>query len=257
VEIGIRHSDGHTTGSMRVTSGPGSDAEPSVPRIVAGASCQEVVATLSLMTALVFDPEAQTSPVVHNPETLPSPVARAPQPVDEARTRWEVTLGALGLGSQAGAAGGGAFAETQPASRAGTGWAPSFRLVAALSTENLVLAIARGRADWHLVGVDACPWKLGFGRDWTLRPCAAAEGGTLSVSATDVDDPRPITRPWIACGARVRAAWTPLAEGIVGVDAGGVFPLVRDEFVVAPSTSLFRAPAVVGILSAWAGVRFL
>jgi hypothetical protein len=77
------------------------------------------------------------------------------------------------------------------------------------------------------------------------------------VSADSVDAPAPITRPWVAAGAKVRLAWSPGDPVVVGVDVGAAVPVLRDEFRVDPAISLFRAPPVVAAGGAWLGVRFL
>jgi hypothetical protein len=43
----------------------------------------------------------------------------------------------------------------------------------------------------------------------------------------------------------------------MGVEAASLFPLLRDDFEVAPSLSLFQAPAVALGLGISVGMRFL
>jgi hypothetical protein len=155
--------------------------------------------------------------------------------------------------------GGGAFVEVQRVSRERRlgAWLPALRVGATFSSLDVVASPARAAVTWRLVQVDACPWRAAFSTWWTLRPCASVEGGVLDISAEGVADARSLSRPWVAAAARARSTWTPIDAVEVGVEAAVLFPLLRDDFKVAPSLSLFQAPAAALGFGISVGMRFL
>jgi hypothetical protein len=155
--------------------------------------------------------------------------------------------------------GGGAFGETQLVSRERRlgAWLPALRVGATFSTLDVVVSPARATVAWGGLQVDACPWRAALAAWWTLRPCASAEGGVLDVSADGVDNARSLLRPWVAAAARVRSIWTAGDAVEIGLEATSLFPLLRDDFKVAPSLSLFRAPAAALGVGLSVGMRIL
>jgi hypothetical protein len=88
-----------------------------------------------------------------------------------------------------------------------------------------------------------CPLRLSRAEQWSVRPCASADGGSFAISVNGVERAQSITRPWIAAGARIRIAWSPREPILMALDGGLLFPLVRDELKVDPALSIFRTPA--------------
>jgi hypothetical protein len=268
---------------MRVPLDGDAAGEAAATRTVAGTSCDEVIAAMSLMTALVFDADA-TSASPRAAQPVPQPdenaAARAPSsgtslaPIGDEGPASRAKAGALEerswswsgmadghvlVSSSGDAWGAGAFVEVQRVSRERrlSAWLPALRVGATFSSLDVVVSPARAAVGWRVLQVDACPWRAAFSAWWTLRPCASAEGGVLDISAEGVADARSLSRPWLAAAARVRSTWTPVGALEVGLEAASLFPLLRDDFKVAPSLSLFQAPAAALGLGISVGLRIL
>jgi hypothetical protein len=270
VVIEIVREGPRMVGRMRVSDGEGgAAADAGATRTVPGASCDEVVAAMSLMTALVFDPDATSaSPTVRSvTQAVPQPAqpdasvggttAGAPE---HPSWSWAGAADAHLLFSSYGTAwGGGAFGETQLVSRERRlgAWLPALRVGATFSTLDVVVSPASAAVAWGGLQVDACPWRAALSAWWTLRPCASAEGGVLDVSAEGVANARSMLRPWVAAAARLRSIWTAGDAVEIGLEATSLFPLLRDDFKVAPSLSLFRAPAAALGAGISVGMRIL
>jgi hypothetical protein len=267
VVIEIVREAGRMVGRMRVSDGDGgATADAGATRTVTGASCDDVVAAMSLMTALVFDPDAtSTSPPVPSvTQPVPQPDANVGSTTAGApgQPSWSWSAAADGhlLFSSYGTAwGGGAFGEAQLVSRERRlgAWLPALRVGATFSTLDVTVSPARATVAWGGVQVDACPWRAAFSSWWTLRPCASAEAGVLDVSADGVDNARSLLRPWVAAAVRLRSTWTAGDRVEIGLEASSLFPLLRDDFEVAPSLSLFRAPAAALGAGISVGMRIL
>ena len=264
VEIEIARKGARIVGRVRIVTDSAAEGETPATRTVAGESCDEIVATMSLMTALVLDadatsvspPTAQPVPAPHEDE--PAPVAPASPPE---QIRWRGAVGAHGVVSTLGgtAFGGGIFVETERASNEhrAIAWLPSWRLTGTFAALDIATGPARATATWLLLRFDACPWRLALAEPWSLRPCASLEGGSLDVSVNSVENAHGIARPWLAPGLRVRLAWSPLDALLLGIDAAALFPLFRDEFKVDPSLPIFRTPPAAVSMSTSLAIRFL
>jgi hypothetical protein len=273
VEIEIVREGRRIVGRMRVALDRDAAGEAAATRAVAGASCNEVVAAMSLMTALVFDPDATSaSPRATQPVPQPPrdgndhavdetpPIGAKAVALEEPSWSWSgMADGHVLLSTSGDAWGAGAFVEAQRVSRERSlgAWLPALRVGATFSLLDVVASPARAAVAWGVLQVDACPWRAAFSAWWTVRPCASAEGGVLDISAGGVANARSLWRPWVAAAARVRSTWTPVSVLEVGVEAASLFPLLRDDFRVAPSLPLFQAPVVAFGFGISVGMRIL
>jgi hypothetical protein len=237
-------------------------------RAIVGDACEEVVESLALMVALVFDPaaaqEARSTPEAE-PESPASRDDAAPGavPASPPRTRLQTTAGVQGgvfvVGGLAWTLGG--FADFAAARPARSGWLPSWRVGATLARleDSAAGPAVRGQVTWVMLQLDGCPWSGAIADRVALRPCASLQGGGVVVSASGdgVRDTRAIATPWLAPGALLRVTWSPGAMLVLGVDIAGFVPLWRDTFAVDPSVTLFRAPQAALSASAALGAHFL
>jgi hypothetical protein len=283
-EIEIVREGRRIVGRLRVPLDTDGASDAAATRTVAGTSCDEVVAAMSLMTALVFDADATSESPASQPVPPPqhdeNAAAHAPSsgtslaptggeaPASGAKAgalterSWSLSGMADGhvlVSSSGGAWGGGVFVEVQRVSRERRlgAWLPALRLGATVSSLDVVVSPARAAVEWRVLQADACPWRAAISTWWTLRPCASAEGGVLDISAEGVANARSMSRPWVAAAARLRSTWTPVGAVEVGVEAASLFPLLRDDFKVAPSLSLFRAPVAALGFGISLGMRIL
>jgi hypothetical protein len=151
--------------------------------------------------------------------------------------------------------GGGPFIEVR---RDGTGpLAPALRL-ALLAAGSGTEETNRGRVELtlHLVRLTACPVRLPSASVFALRPCALLESGRLSGSGAGTDDPDSADVAWWGAGSALRGEARLRSWFTVELEAGAVFPLIRDRFVFGPEPARvgYAVPAVAGTFSA--GLQF-
>lgn len=254
-------------------------------RTVSGATCEEVVSALGLVTALALDPLASTSADAATAATAsatasasatataPSATATstAPPPVADAGAATAVDGGAdVPLERRAWSFGAGADVEAVvgvtpdallavpvffEATRAfgehvGVGGGLRFERAG----ETSVSATTGVGADftWTAASLDLCLVL----RTGPLRfnGCARGTGGAVEARGEGVTPQRSATRPWVDLGAsmslRLRIAAPVFFEiaGQIGV------ALVQDTFIVEPSTTVFQVPGFVA--HAGAGLGF-
>jgi hypothetical protein len=76
----------------------------------------------------------------------------------------------------------------------------------------------------------------------SLWLCFAAELGRLSASGgSDTSNPRDEPRSWAAIGPHAEVQWALLRPLAIRAGLGGLFPLVRDRFLIADRT-VHRTP---------------
>lgn len=279
IDVTIRRTDGQATGELRIARG----GPPSAPRRVSAASCEEVAEGLALVAALAFDPAAKidVAPVAApapepaaepaaDPVAAPAEAAVAPGPVaamapaarerptrsqpQAARTR--VALAATGAAVALGAGatfGWGGFVGLE---RERGLWSPAARVGVQRAEASQAASAVGADLAWTLARASFCPVRFALAPGVSARPCAGLDAGVLSASARGVDRARDRSRPWIAPSAAVRLAWAP--SDALFLEASGVLaaPLVRDEVVVDPAVSLYRAPVVAPAGEIAAGVHF-
>jgi hypothetical protein len=263
-------------------------------RAVRGASCDEVVAALAFVMAVSIDPTASGAPaadvtgarppaasppptegqpapavstgppnVTFSPPVEDAPAVRAGEPAPPqtggASPAWHVSAGA-GASLEAVAAPGtvaGDFAFAGVSGESVHGLWPELR-VAFVHARSGTLDAPPGQVqlEWNFGRVDACPTRWPLRAPLRVRPCARADVGALSASATSVHDAQSRVRAWAALGASVRAEWAPLEQLVLGVEGALSFPVVREQFFIAPAPIVYQAPAVAAGAAVGLAVHF-
>lgn len=210
-------------------------------RELTGATCAETVDALALAAALAIEEQAAATPAPVEPAAVVRVDPPAVPPPRLTPRSWRIAAGA-GVARFGGVTPAGVFAVAVHASL-GRDRGPRFRIGVARS-ERDDIATATGGADLRatLVRLDACPIALVRGR-FDAAPCAGLELGALTAHGADVTMATGDTRPWVAPDAalRLRARSGRFAIELEGAIA---FPLIRDRFVILPSTTVHEVPAV-------------
>jgi hypothetical protein len=228
-------------------------AEPSgekTTREVIGRTCRQVVAALALVTALALDPNASTAqrPDLAEPPPLPPASATLPVASFASDRRWRMTA-AVHAGMTGAVPPGVTFAVPvfvelgmQPA--APRGWTPSARIGFERSLGASV-AVAQGSAEfvWTVGRLDLCA-ALGLSRRVAVGPCVGVDVGALAgAGAGAIANRNQASRPWVALGALARVRWEFLPPLFLEIEAGAIFPMVRDVFVFQkPQISIYSVP---------------
>lgn len=285
IDVTIRRAGPRVRGELRVAR---AGERPST-RSLGGVSCGEVTDGLSLVAALAFDPAAKLDPGAEAPagadEAPPPPpppapsgapespsaepaAAAAPRRIDRAPAaetrpeatqgpRWRFaaggTAGALAVAAPGATLAYGGFVEVE-VDRAG--FAPALRLGIAHAEGTADADTAHADLAWTFARVAACPFRLDASNAISVRPCVTLDAGALRAEPRGAKSLQPRGRPWVAPGAAARIAWAPVRAAFVEGQLGVAAPLVRDELVIDPSLTLYRAPAVAASAEIGAGVRF-
>ncbi len=273
VVSGNQESRGHLT----IRDPDGHEAE----RDVAGATCDEVIAALALITALAVDPGALTRPA--DPPATPSeppapptadhasaaPVSGAPatptrpppaavNPAlhgDEWAFAFTANVGLASGISPRVVVGFPLFVEA--ASPAHGLFAPTRRLGFERAASGAIdVQAATANFTWTVGIAEACPTRWTFGA-LSFEPCARAEAGVLEGSGGNIVPPRADTRPWIAMGAGGHAKWFVLSPLFLDLEAGIRLPFIRTRYFFVPDITIYQPAAVGWTASVGAGVRFL
>jgi len=257
IAVELAEARGAVSGTLVVTRG----GAASEPRSLEGASCDEVVRGLSLVAALVFDPEARLEPTPAPAVSTAAP-PRDRAPASPAAPSWRLGAGggagAMALGADAMSLAVGAFVEL---SRDAGGLTPALRLgflrttatATATSaafgpvTADLALTVARASGCF-------ARWDLGAGA--RVRPCILADAGVLSGTAGAPVAGESRSRGWIAPGLTARIEWEIMDNAFLEAEGAAVLPLLRDELGVEPRLTLYRAPPAIGSVMFAAGLRF-
>lgn len=259
--------DGVVRGELALRTAHGEELPP---RRVVGRTCQEVTSALALALVLAMEegvltrestqsresalasrePEPELEPAA--PALSREPVPPRPLPNRVPSRRVEISMGAHGivLAADGLASGAGIFSELRPPVLDG-------RLSGRLEAARLGRGISRpeGQADlsWLFLRAEICLAPIAT---LALSLCGLADAGTFSASATQARNPRSYSAPWFGAGASMNAAWKwsrwVQIEGEVGVLA----PIVSDDLVLRPNTSLFRTPAVMTWLAVGPVIHF-
>ena len=216
-------------GTLAVTTTLGT----TTTREVSGASCAEAVTALALVAALAIEERLVDRPVAPAPLVVPA-VSRASVP-------WHVAAGA-GIGRYTGLSPDAVFGVPVFVT-AGRGPHVQIRIAFA-RTERSDVVSAAGTTDfrWTAGKLDGCLAFRLVG-PVAIAPCVGVEGGVLTGRGTQVAMPSTEVRPWVApdLAVRVRVHAGRFAVELEGVVAA---PLVRDRFLIAPSTTIYQVPAV-------------
>jgi hypothetical protein len=256
--ISVQGSEPDLRGNLMVVRLDGS----TTTRDVAGASCDEVVDALALITALDIDPRSAEPPSLPPPSPPVAPESAAPPAPVPART-WELSAG-VGVSLTRGVA---------PVSLVGIPievdlffprddlLSPSFG-IGFERTFSRTAAAASGDADFDLTRgfVEACPVSWSW-RALRLFPCLRLDAGALRGTGRqgkEIDRPGSETRSWFALDvsghARLRLAprlHLDLALG-VGTPLQGPY-----QFQVDPDISLGEVQRYNWRGGLALGVRFL
>jgi hypothetical protein len=261
IDLTVRRGAEQVVGELRVTRGD----EAPWQRSLKGATCDEVLDGLGLVTALAFDPSATVSP----PRAAPTPPAPpAEQVAPEARDRppaspstrsaWVAAVGASGSAAGLGASEPslvyGGFVELE---RDRAGVAPAFRL-GVTHAESVVNVGAAGAAlAWTFVDASVCPVRADLAPSLSFRPCLAVESGLVSASPRGLERGRDLQRAWFAAVLAARLRWSVGRVFFLGGELTMMLPILRDELAAAPSTTLYLVPPVVPGGGISLGLRFL
>jgi len=233
-------------------------------RAVESATCEEVAKALALVVALYLDPDATTAPEPPTPAPQPpspTPASVSPPPPRRheasAETRRAAAL-ELGAGAGGGIAGGigpaaaplgRAFVEATIDGARTDGalppWMrPSVRVSLDVGTSTGEVAAGSQRYLLLAGALRLCPVDLALGRGAHLGPCGALQAGVHRGTSGGVPNARAQDKPWVAPSATLHASLA-LAEAVtVELEGGVVVPSIRTRFFLAPSTTLWRTPAV-------------
>jgi hypothetical protein len=267
--------NGGFMGYLRVRPVEGNETRRAVP----AATCDEVVSALSLIAAIVVDPDAVLTPETPpeapaastpEPEPAPAPARKeslpeqiAPPDVVERRTPppryWFVAAGEVGaLGAispklAVDAAIGVGFIDTGPSP-----FAPSVRLSARGAWSADVVS-SDGTVSFTRLGgrLSVCPLRARIG-PVGLRPCGLLELGWLHASSRNAVDENSPTVFWGAAGATGRGEVLLFDRLVLGLDLGALFPFRHDIFYYLPNHNQAHQVEFAGFVGSFdIGVRFL
>jgi len=256
-------------------------------RSVEGPICDELASALALMTALVIDPDARSSPAKPaaaspaepsssapaEPDTRPVPQsteadAVAPPPAAQSATtpwRWSVGLhghATLGLAPNPGL-GGQVFVETEAPAAAKLG--PALRAGILFEQSDFDLASpvgAEARFQWVTASLEACPLRLSSADlRWALTPCLALHAGVLRAQGRRISQPKQAMSPWSDVGPVLRVRLAATARLVLEAQGGLVVALTRPTFEILDVASrttaaAYSLPLLGGSVGIGAGYRF-
>ena len=159
----------------------------------------------------------------------------------------------IALAAPSSIAGYGGFAEI---ARDRPGLSPAIRLALLHAEGGSPDGPARAELSWWLARAEVCPLRVDVLRTVHARPCLGLETGALTGTPSGAARAQTRTRPWLAPSLSGRIEWEIYRISFIEAEASLSAPLVRDELVVDPTVSLYRAPALVPSARIAAGVRF-
>ncbi|MCC7380313.1 MAG: hypothetical protein IT384_00680 [Deltaproteobacteria bacterium] len=231
--------------------------EPSLPRRIESARCEDVMGALALAAALAIDRQPVPAPT-------PAPAARVPvapvvrsavpeRPATAGATEWRLTIGAHAT-AQSGVVPTTALALPIFASlehRSGASFRVSFLRAAGASQ----LANGRAAFTWTAGRIEASPLSVWLD-DLGASPFALFEAGILAATAEGVENPVDEGRPWLAAGAGVRIQWRGLDPLVLEASGGATVPILRDRFFFAPGTTVHEVASIAAFGGGGASVAF-
>jgi len=267
LSVAVRRLHRRFEGQIAIREGRGSLSQ----RAVRGDTCAEVLAALAVIAALAADPTggampsgaaqapeqnsrgevSATTPHEPTPPTPPPVLGEAPmaeRPAPSASREGSVWNGAAGAqGAASGRLQGTApvsvvaFVAIARASREQI--SPELRLRFERTLDATTHAASGGgRFVWTLGAIDACAMQnvLAPAR---IGACLRVEGGALSATGIDVAPSRSDVRAWLAVDLVARGRVEIIGPWFVELEVGAIFPMLRDRFLLEPSTTIFR-PAI-------------
>ncbi|WP_437509361.1 hypothetical protein [Sorangium sp. So ce1099] len=286
--VTIDERDGRFTGRLGVRAADGGTSD----RDVAGATCDDVVAALAVVTALAIDSQAadadaaaaatpappapanaaagadaagattvaSTSTASASARAAPAPPppagsgpARPPGRATDVATH--LTLGAqLLAGEMLGAPSLGARLFAEPPLAATDSGVGPLRFGAHVEASSDAPA-AGGSASFLLAAVaaDACPVSAALGA-LRLAPCARVEGGFVAASRRGAAPARSATRGWLALALPLRARLPVWGPFLLDAEAGARMPLLRDGLLVDGASSPVRPPPIEAVFALGLGL---
>ncbi len=222
-------------------------------RRVEGGTCEEIADALSLVTALMFDPEAGTASPPPPPVTTPAasetaPPARAaiespvlPPPALEDDKRWAIGMHGVGAAIDEVPIGASVFGEMTLGRDLST---LTLRLALTTYSASVELGPRAANMVWSFLAPQVCPLRVRAG-PLSVFPCAGVAVGVISSEPTrGAARARSLTRAWFAPRGAVRARVGVAARLGVEVEAGLDVPRIRDRYSFGDAEA-YRIPAVV------------
>ncbi len=249
-----RNAKGLFTGRLLSVGAGASKVEP-----IAGQSCADVTAALSLNLALLVDPDAVLDvppppppppPPPRKEEAPPRIAALEPQQHWLVLAEW-VLRGAMG---QNAAVGGGLVGEYW-GNRYGA-FAPVYRLEASYSLSSRDISGADVSFRLLQLSPGLCPLRVGQGTVRWLPLCGAVEVGAIQVSSAGLARTALTRRVWSAARATTSLAIMG-THGAVEIAGGVIAPLRHYDFVFEdPNTVVYDTPAIGAFASVSVGLPF-
>ena len=254
------------------------EGSASVMRELSGTTCDEVVAALALIAAVLLEgasddhesgaPSSPASPLPAPnavPTATPAPAERAAPPAnpsgvtmqDESPRRSVVRWGAAVHGDALGGVGPGiafgvrAAAEValriplEPTLRISGAWTPGTDRSTSLGAVHFALAGGR---------LEACPVRWPLAR-WNVTPCGLFDVARVSGEATGSAVGQR-GRLWVAPGLLARLGLSVTSFVELELEGGVTFPLLRYRFLYTPDPVVYHVPIATGFGGAGAAVRF-
>jgi hypothetical protein len=234
-------------GTLTLAQGTGS-----TQRTLAGATCDEVVAGLAVVAALLVEPEAM-APAEEEPAEAAAP-ASPPERAPRARVS---AFGGVRNGAGPGPSPSGGVALTWPGAPRGHG------LVAGPLLGRLTLQAAPmgdfGAQGLHTAGaltaawMALCPVALVGPRSHAAL-CPGVEVGWQRVRIDGGETVRRHDRPWLAAGAELHLAWQVAHRLALEANAKLGSPLMRSRYDLQSGGTAYATPAWTAALHLGAGV---
>lgn len=246
-------------------------------RSVSSRTCGEVAKALALVAALILDPDARTSDAETPPFPESPPVPPAPPPLAPARPpprsapspappaatlaphAWRIAaggeLGAIGGIGPDLAPMGGAFIDVGLRTRRLL--APAFRLTVDLAATGNDLRSGSQSYWWLAWTLRGCPIHVVLPARFRLGPCVGLQIGVHHGVTSDVANPTSHSDLWLAPLAEGTLEWAATPKITVELRGGGLVPLRRTRFFLAPNTTLYEVPPVAGTFGLSFRVTFL
>ncbi len=253
-------------------------------RNVAGSTCDEVVSSLALITALAIDDRvAETESVLHPPVPPSHPVAARENPQKSGpsraagtnlpqaatlpprtRLRWDLG-GNAGLSSWVASGSAFAFGGFAELGSRYPSW--SVRLSGFDAHQSKSNSVGQGRFTTDWLRLEACPVAAALPAKFSLSPCAALDGGVLGATGAALasDSAGAIvgaskSRFWGSGVVLVRLGWVFAERFVLGLDGELAKPFVSYEYKFESAqhvdVPLFTVPAFGVGAKLGVGVRF-
>lgn len=256
VEVSIQTATGNE-GRVRIT---GKDREP-IERSVRGASCNEIVDALALITALAFDPEASSEsrpPSEPEPAPVEKPIAPAPPSSrEEDGLEWSVegALGVVPIDTSLPSPNLG-YSAAVGASSTGALLAPELFLFGRRVSGDVVKGEGRAEFGISSFGIVACPLRFPATGAFSFRPCAGFELGALSAEGVGLLVEKKQTRFWLAPIVSARGEWRFASPLFAVASMGARFPLNRQHYSFESGEKVHDIPRISFDLGLEVGVVF-